>query len=112
MLVTVQLNTGRIRLASDRRAEVRAPRPTSPPGTRSAMSSRVRAPSALVNSLDLCVPSRTAARRWRGSAMSVPSDANMPDTMFPAAARSDSPRTEIGAMAISGSAGSSPFSSR
>ena len=72
MLVTVQLNTGRMRLASDSRAEVRAPRPTRPPGSRSAMSRSVRAPRALVNSLDLWVPSRTATSRSKGSAMSVP----------------------------------------
>ena len=87
MFVTVQLNTGRIRLASDRRADVRVPRPMRPPGIRSDISSSVRAPSALANSLDWCVPSRTTESRSTGSAMSVPSVVNMPETMLPAAAR-------------------------
>ena len=76
------------------------------------MSSSVRAPSALANSFDSCVPSRTATRRSYGSATSVPSVVNIPDTMFPAAAFSVSERTEIGAIAISGSSGSSSLARR
>ena len=65
-----------------------------------------------MNSLELWVLSRTAASRSSGSATSVPSVVNMPDTMLPAAPRSASVRTEIGAIAISGSAGSSSLASR
>ena len=97
-LLTTVLTSGVVRVAISNWLAVRAASATSPPGISSENWARSCAPVASAAALDAAVDSCTAARRWRGSATSVPAVTIIADTWLPAVPACSAVRVEIGAI--------------